>query len=102
MVPPGTPFTQQVRRFERECRRAGIDPREGLRPVYVQERYLALTGWACRAAGGPQVQDLAPAHQQADAAARLQISVELGHGHPALVTPLLEGYGQPGRRARLG
>jgi hypothetical protein len=79
LVPPGSNYAQQLRRFQHQCEQADIHKVHGHRHQYAQTRYKELTGWAAPAAGGPKTKDLTPAQRDADNLARLQISRELGH-----------------------
>ena len=69
--------------YERETRKAGIAEGDrkahGLRHGYAQARYLELTGWKAPHAGGPRRDELTPGQREADLAARLIISQEMGH-----------------------
>jgi transcriptional regulator of acetoin/glycerol metabolism len=65
---------------------AGIQHVHGHRHQYAQERYRALTGWACPAQGGPTSRQLTPEQRAIDRQARLTISGELGHGREQVVS----------------
>lgn len=67
------------KRFERVCEKAGIDSRHGLRHHYAQQRYQQLAGLPCVVKGGLKQKDMSVAQRQRDHAARLQVSLELGH-----------------------
>ena len=58
----------------------GLDGNHGLRHAYALDRYEDITGRKAPAAGGPPRQTLKGAERRTDAAARIQISGELGHG----------------------
>lgn len=62
----------------------------GLRHRYAQTRYLAKTGWECPARGGATAKQLSPEQRSIDQRARLEISLELGHGR-AQITSLYLG-----------
>lgn len=79
LIPSDKSYIQQLKRFEYQCGRAGIDHVHGLRHAYAQRRYLELTGWPCPAAGGLLSKELTPEQKALDRAARLTISKELGH-----------------------
>ena len=82
---PTAKYVQQVKRFEYQCRKAGINGSHGLRHEYAQRRYLELAGFACPLAGGPKRKDMTPEMRRADHEARLEISRELGHGRVSIV-----------------
>ena len=83
LIPPGRSYAEQKNRYERETRRVGIADGDrkahGLRHGYAQRRYLELTGWKAPHAGGPKREELTPQQREADHAARLVISQEMGH-----------------------
>jgi len=79
LIPADRTYVQQLRRFEYQCDRAGIDRVHGHRHQYAQERYRELTGWAAPAAGGPRSKQLTREQKRVDREARLIISIELGH-----------------------
>jgi hypothetical protein len=56
----------------------------GLRHLYAQTRYEALTGWRALAAGGPVASMLTEVQRTQDAIARQLISRELGHERPSI------------------
>ena len=82
---PTEKYVQQVKRFEYQCRKAGINGSHGLRHEYAQRRYLELAGFACPLAGGPKRKDMTPEMRRADHEARLEVSRELGHGRVSIV-----------------
>jgi len=51
----------------------------GHRHAYAQARYRELTGWNAPAVGGPTSKTLTPEQKAIDRAARLTVSLELGH-----------------------
>jgi hypothetical protein len=79
LIPADRTYVDQLRRFEDQCRNAGIHRVHGHRHQYAQTRYRELTGWPAPAAGGPRSKDLMPAQREIDREARLRISDELGH-----------------------
>jgi integrase len=79
LIPVDMTYVQQMKRFEYQCGRAGIDNVHGHRHSYAQRRYFELTGMLCPAAGGPCSKDLTPEQKSLDRQARLVISRELGH-----------------------
>ena len=61
----------------------------GLRHRYAQERYLQKAGWECPARGGPTAKQLTPEQRSIDQRARLEISLELGHGRAQITAVYL-------------
>jgi hypothetical protein len=86
LIPSGSSYVEQLQRFKAQCMAAGIQHVHGHRHQYAQERYHALTGWACPAQGGPTSKQLTPEHRAVDRQARLTISGELGHGREQVVS----------------
>ena len=72
-------YRQQLRIYERHTANAGLSKMHGLRHAYAQQRYQELTGWRAPAAGGPIAKALTAEQKRIDQAARLTISLELGH-----------------------
>jgi len=70
---------QQLNRYQRQLRNAGMSRLHGLRHAYAQQRYLALTGWLAPVAGGPTSKQLTPEQRGPDYDARIIVSHELGH-----------------------
>jgi site-specific recombinase XerC len=89
LIPPGKRYVEQLRRYEHWTARVGLNKMHGLRHAYAQDRFLELTGFPCPAAGGPAREALTPAQREADADARMLISVELGHGREAITVVYL-------------
>lgn len=85
LIPANKNYVQQLRTYERNTVSAGLDRNHGLRHAYAQTRYRELTGWPCPAAGGPERTALSDDQRQQDHAARLSISVELGHARAGIV-----------------
>jgi hypothetical protein len=90
LIPAQKTFIQQRNTYDGECKTAGLSNMHGLRHLYAQSRYEALTGWEAPAAGGPVAQMLTSAQRTQDAIARQTISRELGHERPS-VTALYLG-----------
>jgi len=80
LIAPGQNYFQAMKHYENQLLRAGIGNAHGYRHAYAQWRYRQLTGWACPAAGGRTADQMTPAEQARDRAARLEVSHELGHG----------------------
>ena len=79
LIRPEEKYVQQMRRFERDTRRAGIPKSHRLRHGYGQGRYRELAGFPCSAAGGKPVRRMTPAERRVDLAARQTVARELGH-----------------------
>ncbi len=85
LIPPGRNYAEQRKVYEDQTRAAGLGRSHGLRHAYALDRYEGLTGWKAPAAGGPARRELAERERRIDAAARLRISRELGHGRLEIV-----------------
>jgi hypothetical protein len=79
LIPADLMYVNQLKRFEYQCGKAGIDHVHGLRHLYAQRRYLDITGRHCPAAGGLCSKQLTSEQKKLDREARLRISLELGH-----------------------
>ena len=79
LIPANLRYVEQLHRYERQLRNAGLHKLHGLRHAYAQRRYEALTGWKAPAAGGPASKSLAIDQRALDKGARETISQELGH-----------------------
>ncbi|HAT29997.1 MAG TPA: integrase, partial [Janthinobacterium sp.] len=79
LIPKHNSYVAQMKRFEGQCKKAGIQQVHGLRHQYAQTLYEALAGWKCPAAGGPTAKELTPAQKARDTEVRLEISSDLGH-----------------------
>lgn len=84
LIPASRTYIQQLRIYEGHTARAGLSKLHGLRHAYAQQRYLELTGRPCPAAGGARSSELDSAQKAQDTAARLAISLELGHEREAV------------------
>ena len=85
LIPPERNYAEQRKVYEDQTRAAGLDRNHGLRHAYALDRYEDLTGWKAPAAGGPARRELMEGERRIDAAARLRISRELGHGRLEIV-----------------
>ena len=85
LIPPGRNYAEQKRVYEDQTKAAGLDHMHGLRHAYALDRYEDLTGWKAPAAGGPARGELTEKERQIDAATRMRISRELGHGRIEIV-----------------
>ena len=79
LIPTET-YVQQMKRFEYQCRKAGLHGSHGLRHEYAQRRFRELAGFDCPLKGGPKRQDMTPDMRRKDHEVRHEISRELGHG----------------------
>lgn len=89
LIPSNKNYIQQVRTYERNTAKAGLDKNHGLRHAYAQQRYQELTGRNCPAQGGTQRRDLDVQAREEDREARLIISRELGHEREAITAVYL-------------
>lgn len=85
LIPANKNYYQQLRTYERNTIKAGLDKNHGLRHAYAHTRYQELTGWKCPAAGGPNHRALTSEQRTIDSDARQIISRELGHERIAIV-----------------
>jgi hypothetical protein len=79
LIPPDKNYVEQLHRYERQLRNAGLTKLHGLRHAYAQRRYEELTGWKAPVAGGPAAKSLNEEQRALDEGARETISRELGH-----------------------
>jgi len=79
MIPSNKNYIQQLKTYERNTAKAGLDKNHGLRHAYAQRRYEELTGWKSPADGGPARRSLDGDDRDKDNEVRLAISKELGH-----------------------
>jgi integrase len=79
LIPAQLNYVQQLHRYERQLRNAGLSKLHGLRHAYAQQRYFELTGWKAPVAGGPISKELTLKQRALDEYARATISSELGH-----------------------
>jgi site-specific recombinase XerC len=79
LIPPNRNYVEQLHRYERQLRNAGLQKLHGLRHAYAQRRYEELTGWNAPVAGGPATKSLNEEQRTLDRGARETISRELGH-----------------------
>ena len=79
LIPAELNYVQQLHRYERQLRNAGMAKLHGLRHAYAQQRYFELTGWKAPVDGGPTSKQLNPEQRALDQQARAMISSELGH-----------------------
>jgi hypothetical protein len=86
LIPANKNYYQQMRTYERNTSKAGLDKNHGLRHAYVHKRYEELTGWKCPAAGGPARRSLNPQDRAKDDEVRQMISRELGHERISIVS----------------
>jgi len=79
LIPAQLNYVQQLHRYERQLRNAGLTKLHGLRHAYAQRRYEELTGWKAPVAGGPTSKQLTADQLAPDYEARAMVSNELGH-----------------------
>lgn len=89
LIPPGRSYIEQRNIYDGQCKAAGLSSMHGLRHLYAQMRYQALTGRACPAAGGPSRHLLSATERTLDTLARQVISQELGHNRPQITAVYL-------------
>ncbi|MBX9704850.1 MAG: integrase domain-containing protein [Gammaproteobacteria bacterium] len=85
LIPTDVSYKTYRERFNKACDRAGISRKHGLRHAYAQRRYKELTGWDSPVKGGPTRAQMTAEQKQKDRAARLQLSLELGHSRINIV-----------------
>lgn len=89
MIPPDKPYKAWLSTYKEATRVIGARKLHGLRHGYAQARFEALAGFKAPAAGGPGRADLTPEQKEADYAARMQLSSELGHGREEITAVYL-------------
>jgi len=89
LISPALDYVQQLHRYERQLRTAGLSKLHGLRHDYAQRRYEELTGWRAPVAGGPATKSLTTDQRALDLKARVVISQELGHSREAITAVYL-------------
>jgi len=98
LIGEGRNFYQAVKHYDNQVIRDGIGNPHKFRHEYAQRRYLKLTGWKCPAAGGRTADQMTPAEQARDRAARMEISHELGHGRIDVTDTYLGRRYAPGKK----
>lgn len=89
LIPSERSYYQQLRTYEYQTDKAGIDKNHGLRHEYAQTRYRELTGWECPKNGGKRSRQLTYTEKTQDQAARVIISRELGHNREEITAVYL-------------
>ena len=89
LIPPNKNYEEQLHRYERQVRTAGIRNPHGLRHAYAQRRYEELTGWEAPVAGGPASESLTIEQCALDEGARVTVSRELGHDRASITRTYL-------------
>ncbi|WP_075996622.1 phage integrase N-terminal domain-containing protein [Salaquimonas pukyongi] len=79
LIPPGKTYVSQLKRYERETLSVALRKTHGLRHRYAQKRFRVLAGFACPLEGGKTRREMTPQEREADRAARMRVSRELGH-----------------------
>lgn len=89
LIPRDLTYIQQLKTYEYQTEKSGIEKNHGLRHQYAQDRYLEITGRECPKNGGLRSRQLSPEDRKIDNEARLQISEELGHSREAITAVYL-------------
>ncbi len=89
LIPPNKNYEEQLHRYERQVRTAGIKNPHGLRHAYAQRRYQELTGWKSPLAGGPASKSLTIEQRALNEGARETIARELGHDRSSITRTYL-------------
>jgi len=89
LIPAARDLKQQRNVYKGQLQKAGLHQMHGLRHAYAQTRYVELTGWECPARGGPVFAELTPEQKRQDKAARLQVSMDLGHERSPITSAYL-------------
>lgn len=89
LIPPDKNYEEQLHRYERQIRDAGIKNPHGLRHAYAQRRYEEMTGWKAPVDGGPASKSLTIEQRALNEGARETISRELGHGRASITRTYL-------------
>ena len=89
LIPPDKNYEEQLHRYERQVRDAGIRNPHRLRHAYAQRRYEELTGWQSPLAGGPATKSLTIEQRALNEGARETISRELGHDRASITRTYL-------------
>lgn len=79
LIPAGMSYVRFLQIYKARTRAAGLGNAHGLRHAYAQRLYRTLTGRECPARGGMTAEAMTQAERDADVAARLRISRDLGH-----------------------
>ena len=89
LIPAELNYVQQLNRYQRQLRNAGLKKLHGLRNAYAQQRYFELTKLVCSVAGGLPSKELNPAQRALDHEARAIVSSELGHARVEIASVYL-------------
>lgn len=89
LIPPNKNYEEQLHRYERQVRNAGITNPHSFRHAYAQRRYEELTGCKAPVAGGPASKSLSSEQRALDKGARETISRELGHDRASITRTYL-------------
>ncbi len=79
LIPSNLTYVQQLRRYEDQTAKVGLNKNHGLRHAFAQQRYYEITGRLAPAVGGKSSKELTIEEKLLDKQARLIISAELGH-----------------------
>lgn len=79
LIPDHKTYKQQMKYYERETARVGLDKNHGLRHAYAHKLYKDITGRMCPAVGGIRTRHLNHEERKLDIEARQIITRALGH-----------------------
>lgn len=89
LIPSDQSYKQQLKSYEYQTAKVGLNKNHGLRHQYAQNRYKELTGRDCPKNGGLTSRQLTPEQRMEDNLARIEISEELGHSREAITAVYL-------------
>lgn len=95
LIPPKLNYVQQLYRYDRLTRKAGLFRLHGLRHGYAQRRYLELTGLVCAVGGGSSSKEQSPEQRSLDYTARVIVSRKLGYSREAISAAYLGRWAAP-------
>ncbi|WP_416510828.1 hypothetical protein [Idiomarina sp. HB] len=72
-------FKEQLKVYEYETSRVGLDRNHRLRHQFAQERFYEISGYKCPHQGGPSRRNMTDLERHIDSAHRATLSKELGH-----------------------
>lgn len=85
LIPPSKNYVQQLKKYENETIRVGLNKMHGLRHQYAQDKFKRLTGYDAPVNGGPKRKDMTPEERKKDTQARIELSKVLGHERMQIV-----------------
>lgn len=89
LIPADKSYYQQMRSYEYQTRKSGLNRNHGLRHHYAQQRYHQLTGRLSPKCGGPTIKQMTTDQRTDDYSARMIISSELGHSREQITANYL-------------